>query len=277
MPCEQRNVSADQATQKRNETVLCFLHPVGTSGQIWGSVVSRLGDSYRVMTLDLPGHGETPLIKRPFRLEDAAEWVSEQLADFHGVVLIGHSIGGMIAQIAASSNPAWLKGLVLVSTMSKPPSEAARKAIADRATMTREVGMEGMLRPTLERWFTGRSLDNRPDIIELTSRLLLANDPEIHAEAWEAIAGLNTVDLLPKIQSPTLVVVGDEDISTPPVLSEAIVKQCTRAWMEVIQGAGHALPLEATDEFVGLLRGFVEKVDGQELDKKVFGESQTQS
>lgn len=241
--------------------ILCFLHPVGTSGRIWAPVVRELGSRYHVMTLDLPGHGETPLQQQPFRLEDAAHWVSSQLSQAGGnVVLIGHSIGGMIAQMVAASRPTWLKGIVLVSTMSRPPSDAVRSAILERATMARKVGMEGMLQPTLERWFTKQSLDARADIVDLTSRLLLASDPEVHAQAWEAIANLNTVDLLPNIQASTLVVVGEEDVSTPPALSRAIVERCPSARMEIIRGAGHALPLETTEEFVKLLGQFIHSV-----------------
>lgn len=236
--------------------IYCFIHPIGTSSRIWASTVESLGLAYSTMALDLPGHGQTPATE-VFRLETAAQWVLEQLTATHrDVILVGHSIGGMIAQILASWNPACVKGLVLVSTMSKPPSEAARQAILERAQVARDVGMKGLVESTMVRWFTESSLKNDAGTVSFVSGLLQSTDPEVHAQAWQAIADLNTTELLPQIRIPTLVMVGDEDVSTPPSLSEEIVRKCPTARLQVISDAGHALPLEQPDAFVNALKTF---------------------
>jgi len=235
----------------------CFLHPIGTSSRIWAPTLERLGLEYSTLALDLPGHGQTPASSDVFRLETAAEWVLQQLNATHrDVILVGHSIGGMIAQILAAWNPVCLKGLVLVSTMSRPPSEVARQGILGRAQVARDVGMKGLIEPTMIRWFTESSMKNDPHTVSFVSDLLQSADPEVHAQAWEAIAGLNTTELLPQIRIPMLVMVGDEDVSTPPSLSEEIVRLCPTAKLQIIAGAGHALPQERPDAFVDGLKGF---------------------
>jgi pimeloyl-ACP methyl ester carboxylesterase len=251
---------AEALYQKENadNTLLCLVHPIGTSKEIWNSVIPLLKPQYSITAIDLPGHGEST-INGTFTLEEAATALIQYLEKKkQKVVIIGHSIGGMITQIVAAQKPEFLQGIVLVSTLVKPPNEVS-KAMIDRANLVRNQGMKSILSSTLQRWFTQKNLEDRLPIISSVSNILLETNAEVHAQAWKAISRFDGSKLLPVIDLPVLVLVGDKDVSTPPSTAEEIVQLCSNSRLKVIPNVGHALPQEAPVAFSQLIKDFMEE------------------
>jgi 3-oxoadipate enol-lactonase len=76
--------------------------------------------------------------------------------------------------------------------------------------------MEAVIASTLSRWFTSDTKLSRPDLIDRVTKTLLADDPMVHAAIWDKIADFDVHEQLREIRCPAIVLVGENDLSTPP-------------------------------------------------------------
>src|SRR5699024_3065050 len=109
----------------QSETALVFLHYRVGSGRTWDNVVTRLRNDYRCISPDLPGWGQSTPSRKGYRMPDLAVAVKEMIETLKldQVVLIGHSMGGKVAQYLAGQQPTWLQGLVLVASSPALPMD----------------------------------------------------------------------------------------------------------------------------------------------------------
>src|SRR3546814_18493388 len=114
---------------------LIFLHYWGGSGHTWTRITSTLSNRYRCLAPDLPGWGESSPSECGYRIADLASCISAMITTLRlsDVVLVGHSMGGKIAQYLAGQRPEWLKGLVLIA--SSPALPMATGSSAFRANV----------------------------------------------------------------------------------------------------------------------------------------------
>ena len=245
-------------TGQHGAPLVVLIHAVGVDLTYWGDQIEMLQTSYDVVAYDLPGHGGSAKPAKGFGFADAVATLTQVITDAAAgpAHIIGLSVGGMIAQNFALARPDLVRSLVLVDTISTFP-DAVRTAFQDRARLTRTEGMGAVLKQTLERWFTTDFIKRRPDVIDRTTRTLLADDPEIHAGMWEMIATLDTGPRLPTIDKPTLVVVGEHDPSTPVAAARAIAERIPGAVLHIVPDASHMAPLEKPSQVNNILQGFL--------------------
>jgi len=146
--------------------------------------------------------------------------------------------------------------LVLCDTSSGYSAEE-QAVFMQRAQVAETQGMEPLVQPTLERWFTEPFRAARPEVVARIAATLRANDPGGYAATCRAIAELALTDRLGALRLPTLVVVGEEDPGTPPAMARTIAKQIAGARLEVIPHAAHLVPVEKPDVFNALLLDFL--------------------
>lgn len=105
----------------RGSTTIAFVHGLGSRPEHWLPVGRHLARHHRIVLIELPGHGDSPM-PEPFSLERATEGLTQALAaETHGpVVLVGHSIGGLVATAATLADPGRVRALVLIETALKP-------------------------------------------------------------------------------------------------------------------------------------------------------------
>jgi 3-oxoadipate enol-lactonase len=237
---------------------LTLLHAVGTSGGIWWQHIPRFSRRFRVLAVDLPGHGKSPRPKEPVSIEGMAEALYETLQGLALLPthLIGLSLGGMVAQTLAVNHPESVMSLTLCDTICEV-NPAAVSLLEERAQTVEKEGMKPTLRPTLERWFAPGFSAKHPDVVNAVENLLLQADPIINAQTWRAIANLNIVSrlsFLPYI--PTLVVNGSLDTSIAP---EAATRLCELfdARLAELSGCAHMAPLEAPEKFLDIVEPFL--------------------
>ena len=232
-----------------------LLHSIGLDSSFWDVIATDLADSYRVVRVDLRGHGRSPVPPRPWRMADLAGDVHRTLSEL-GLApahVVGQSFGGLVAQALVLDHPGDVRSVVLSGT-SCTTSPDAREIFLGRAAAARSGGMEAVAQPAIDRWFTPSFMDD-PVVARARARLL-ADDPEAWARTFEAIAGHDTLGRLPEVRVPCLVVTGDADVATPPHFAEEMAAAVPGAELCILSGVPHMGPFERPDLFVPLLRSF---------------------
>jgi 3-oxoadipate enol-lactonase len=262
MPTVRANgVDLSYDVRGEGETVV-LLHPVGLSLEWWRDIVDDLSAEFRVLAIDLRGHGASATPVPPWAIEDAAEDVHAALNQLGlgPAHVIGQSFGGMVAQALTLDHPEDVRSLVLSGTACTFPADA-RDEVAERGALAERAGMEAVVDATLERWFTGEALQS--EVADRARRHLLGVDVAAWAATWRAIARLDTRARLRQITVPTLVLTGDADVSTPPAAAEAIAREVPHVTLKLMPGAPHMAPYERPELFLPPLLAHLHAVGGR--------------
>jgi 3-oxoadipate enol-lactonase len=230
---------------------------LGTDTRLWESVGTALTDSRRVIRYDHRGHGQSPVPAGDYTLaqiaEDALELMDSlgiESADYCGV-----SMGGMVGMWLAAHHPSRIRRLVLCSTSAHM---APQQPWIDRARLVRAEGMSAVAEPTLERWLTDDFRQAASSAVSVTREQLLCTDPQGYAGCAMAVGEMDLRADLPSITAPTLVIVADDDPSTPPAHGEAIATAVPGAELVGVRGRHLAL-VEEPEQFVAFIREFLDR------------------
>jgi 3-oxoadipate enol-lactonase len=240
-----------------------LLHAVGLDRTVWADWTAPLAAAgHRVISVDLPGHGASDP-------EPAAPSLSGMAAAVAAVLeaegadrahLLGVSMGGMVAQTLAVARPRLAASLLLCCTMATIPDHV-RPAIRQRGADARAGGMAAVTEPTIDRWISPDGRDEAP--ARRIRQLLLADDADVFAGCWDAIATLDSVrGLVGLAGGPVraLVVEGGADISLPPGSGAGLAAALPGSELVTIPGAWHLGPYEAPAPFLAAIRPFLSRV-----------------
>ena len=244
--------------------VVTMSHALGTNLTLWDEQARALRDRYRVLRFDTRGHGQTSAPPGPYSLEQLADDVAALLAGL-GITethYAGISMGGMIGQTLALRHPALIQSLVLCDTTSRYPASAA--PLWDERIRTVETkGMEALVAPMLERWFTAPFRARRKDLMERVGEMIRRTPPPGYIGCCHALPKINVTDRLKELHCPALVIVGEEDPGTPVEMAREIHAALPGAELAILRSASHLSNLEQPDEFNRVVLGFLDKVMGR--------------
>lgn len=229
---------------------LVLLNSLGTDHTLWEPVMTGLMRRFLVLRVDKPGHGCSQARPGEYTLDALADDVLAAM-DAAGLArahLCGVSIGGMLALVLATRDPArWLR-LVLSNTS----AQLAPEGFVERIARVREGGVAAVADAVLGRFFTAPFVRRADEHYHNVRRTLLQVDPIGYVGCCAAVRDMAVQALPARIALPTLVITGDDDRSTPPAMGTALAA--------AIPGARHAaLPcahlshVEAPGRFVELL------------------------
>jgi 3-oxoadipate enol-lactonase len=220
--------------------VLCG--SLGSASSIWDPQVAALGGR-RVVRIDHPGHGNAPLADVR-NVGDLAAHVLDVAGDAT-FSFVGLSLGGAVGMQIALDAPERLERLVLAST-------AVRFGEPDqwreRAAVVRTDGLAAIADAVLARWFTPGFAFVGP-----YRDMLLSVDAEGYARCCDALALWDVRDALGAVRTPTLVIAGAADPSTPPETVQLVAAGIPAARFEVIEQAAHIASVEQPDLFNRLI------------------------
>lgn len=236
---------------------LVFINSLGTDLRMWDSVCSRLPPHWGTLRMDKRGHGLSDTAPQGYGIPELAEDVIAAMDDagFDIAVLVGCSIGGLIAQHIALMAPEKVQGLVLSNTASMLGAAEGWHARIDGL---RENGMAAMAKGILPRWFGPKMLANPNAALWRT--LLARTDQDGYIATCAAIAGTDITDRLGEITQPALVFGGKHDLATPPEIVEALARNLPRADLVMFEETGHLPAIEAPEVFTEALTKFVERI-----------------
>lgn len=235
---------------------IVFINSLGTDFRIWDAVVDVLDGALSILCYDKRGHGLSDVGRAPYRMDDHVDDLAGLLDHLgvHEAILCGLSVGGLIAQGFCARHPDRVKGLILCDTAAKVgTTESWNQRIA---TVERD-GIAAIVDDIMEKWFTPAF--HRRSAAELAGmRNMLTRQPVTgYAGTCAALRDADYTQAAARIAVPTLVVVGDQDGSTPPDLVRATADRIEGARFEVIAGAGHIPCVEQPAALLGLLRDFL--------------------
>ena len=244
------------------EAVL-LAHAIGCDHRMWDTLRARLAPRYRVIAVDLRGHGASPVPPRPYALADLAG-DARALLDRLGIERthwVGLSMGGMVGQAFALQFPARLGRLVIANSTASYGAEG-RAMWAARAKLVEEGGLAAIRDAVAARYFSEAFRREHAAQVDAVMRRFLETPVEGYLGCCDAIAGLDYTAALGRIAAPTLVIAGEADVGTPPAMSQAIAQAIPGARLAVIPGAAHLSSVEKPQEFARLVVDFLDAAPG---------------
>jgi 3-oxoadipate enol-lactonase len=244
--------------------VVTMSHALGTNLSLWDEQAGALRGRYRVLRFDTRGHGQTSAPPGPYSLEQLADDAAALLAGL-GIKethYVGISMGGMIGQTWALRHPAMVQSLVLCDTTSRYPAAAA-PIWQERIRTVEAKGMEALVAPTLERWFTAPFRARRKDLLERVGEMIRRTSPQGYIGCCHALPKINVTDRLKELHCPALVIVGEEDPGTPVEMAREIHAALPGAELAILRSASHLSNLEQPYEFNRALVRFLDKATGR--------------
>jgi 3-oxoadipate enol-lactonase len=248
----------DCVTRGAGDTAVVMLHGVGGGKEAWTPQLEAFAAAgFAAVAWDAPGYGASETIE-PYDmagLAGALERLLGQLAA-RRVVLLGHSMGGMVAQEAMVRFPHRIDGLVLSATSAafgRADGEWQRDFLAERLGPLDAGRTLADLAPGLVAGFVGPDADPARvrQAIDIMSRVA----PDTYRAALRAIAGFDRRAALASIRVPVLLVAGERDPAAPPAVMARMAERIPDATSLVLAGCGHLANLERPAAFnAGVLR-----------------------
>ena len=240
-----------------DDVALVFINSLGTDLRMWDAVASRLPQDWTQLRMDKRGHGLSQTAPQGYGIPGLAEDVIAAMdhARIDEAVIVGCSVGGLIAQHIALMAPQRVTGLILSNTA---PVLGAAENWHARIDGVRESGMVAMADGILPPWF-GPAMLERPEAA-LWHTLLARTDAEGYIATCAAIAGTDITDRLGEITQPALVIGGQHDLATPPEVVEGLARNLPRADLVMFETTGHLPAVEEPIAFAEALVKFVERI-----------------
>lgn len=239
---------------------IVLIPSIGCPKEFWDPVIAELETHYRLIAMEVRGHGESDVPGGPFTLADCADDVIELAQAIGGgkVIVGGCSMGGQIAQVVGIKAPQILNG-IFISNTGYVRNDKVREIMESRAVAA-EKGMPASVWTTLNRWFNAEYQKAHPEHVALAHGWLVNADPIVHAWSWRAIKGLDSAAGLPALKVPALAIAGGDDQSSGAAEVEAMAKVIPDCMFRVCKGAGHLSPIEQPREYAGFLKELADKV-----------------
>jgi 3-oxoadipate enol-lactonase/4-carboxymuconolactone decarboxylase len=214
--------------------------------RLWSPVVPLLGDRWRVVGWDLPGHGSSPAATG-FSLSDVADELLDLLPGRFAYA--GVSAGGAVGLELVLTAPERITSAALICTGARIGTPGAWH---ERADLVELEGTAAVAAGSAARWFAPGFTDGG----ELLGALL-AVDPSGYAAVCRALAAHDLRDRLAEVAVPLLTVAGARDLATPVETLAEIASGAPAAELVVIDGVAHLPTVEAPARVAALLAGFL--------------------
>jgi 3-oxoadipate enol-lactonase len=238
-------------------TPLAFLHGVGGSHAVWDRQLPYFtARGYAARAWDQPGYGGTAPVE-PYDLVQVSAALERWLPSAPAVV-VGHSMGGFVAQAAYARFPARFKALVLTFTSASfggAGSDFARQFIAARiAPLEQGRTMAEIAARVIPGMRGARSHD---DGVALAQRVMSEVAPETYRRAVQLLTTFDGRAGLAAIRVPTLLIAGSDDRVAPAAVMEKMASKIPGAEYVCLEGCGHLGPMDQPDEFNEALAAFL--------------------
>ncbi|MEM6972780.1 MAG: 3-oxoadipate enol-lactonase [Pseudomonadota bacterium] len=237
---------------------IVYANSLGTDLRVWAPMLPHMPGGWRHIRYDKRGHGLTETTAERWQIDDLVDDLAGLIEARRAgpAVVVGLSVGGLIAMGLAGRRPDLVRGLVLADT-------GAKIGTADmwngRIEAIAKDGMAAVVDATMERWFTPDFRKDRGRIAPWRM-MLRRSDAEGYITTSAAIRDADYRDLAAGLNLPAMAVVGESDGATPPEMVRQTARMIRGCRFDVIAGAGHIPPVEQPQVLAGLIGGFLDRL-----------------
>ncbi len=243
-------------------TPLVLLHGFPLDSRIWLQQRAALSSRFRVITPDLRGFGRSPSVM-PFTLAQLADDIHALLAGLGALPCIfgGLSMGGYVSLEFAKKYAADLRGFLLIDTKAEADTPEGKQGREKMIQLVREKGSIAVAAAMMPKMVAPHAQENRPSMVRDLREIMEHCPPLTIEHALMAMRDRRDhAGNLASIAVPTLIVVGEMDAITPPMVAEAMHGAIRNSLLMVIKGAGHMAPMEQPEQVNKAILHFIEEM-----------------
>lgn len=239
---------------------MLFMHGIGSNASAWQGQIAYFGRERRVIAWNAPGYGNSsPLPIQTPGAADYADCAAQFLRHLgiHRAIIVGQSLGAIMASGLALRHPDLVAGLVLISPASgyaTPKSQPLPARVAERVALARQLGPAGLADARASNLLSANAA---PWAHAIVHRAMASINPDGYEQASRMLAYADLKDMVRHIALDSTVICGSEDRITPPEGCWLIADQFPSASWHLVDGYGHAIATEAPEAVNALIRGYV--------------------
>ena len=237
---------------------IVFVHGLGATSNVWHAQRVTLSKYYRVIVYDRSGCGRSQRARDGYSINAWADELAG-LLDYLAVpsaVVVGHSLGSMVAQRFAGKYAKRTRALILAGGEAELPPDA-RQLLTERAHVIEAQGMLGAVGPWLTSVLSATTREANPALVGLLREMYLSNDARTYAQHCLALRDGAVRGEHANIACPTLLTVGDQDPVTPLSWQRQIAAGIAGSHIRIIPGTAHMTMLEAPAVFNTVVLDFL--------------------
>ena len=236
-----------------------FANSLGTDFRIWNAVVARLGPRIRTIRYDMRGHGLTEATPGDYAIVTLADDLAALLEALRvrGAVVVGLSVGGMVAQALAARRPELVRALVLCCTAARVGDHGLWQA---RIDAVRAGGMAALADAVIARWVPPAVAARIPELVDGLRLMLLRTPAEGYAGICAALRDADLSNATRGLRLPTLCIAGSDDPATTPDVVGALAKMFNDARFVTLPGSGHLPPVDAPEATARQIESFLAEI-----------------
>lgn len=240
---------------------LVFIHGFCDTHQLWDEFAKPFAERFRVVTLDLPGFGQSDLLPAPFTLDDVGDRLATLFSELKldQPILIGHSLGGYVSLSMLERHDELLSGVVLFHSTAFPDTEERRKVRNKVIGFVQEHGVG----PFLETFVPGLFRDKADPAIPFTRQRTSSTKPE--AVIGYAAAMRDRPDrsgLVAVTEKPVLVIGGTEDSLIPIKDLRTLAQRAPKITLAELPETAHMGMFEAKNQGQNILSSYIKRIWG---------------
>ena len=234
--------------------LVLLIHGVGLRAEAWNAQITALAQRAKVVAVDMPGHGKSPLPDGDMALADYTDAIAAGLDQ--PAMVVGHSMGAMIALDMAIRHPNLVRGVAALNAIFQ------REDAAARAVRARAGGLDGVTvadpSAPLQRWFGEAPSPERA----ACDTWLRGVDPLAYRMAYRVFAQEDgpAPQALAKMECPALFLTGADEPNSTPAMSRAMAELAPQGRAEIIPDAAHMMPMTHPSEVNAALLSIVEEL-----------------
>ncbi|PKP38982.1 MAG: alpha/beta hydrolase [Bacteroidetes bacterium HGW-Bacteroidetes-15] len=245
---------------QENAPTIIFIHGFPLNKSMWKKQVEALEPNYRVITYDIRGHGNSEAGDVDFSIDLFAEDLLSLMdaLKINKASLCGLSMGGYIALNAFLNHPQRFSALILCDTTCFADTPEIRENRMKTIGSIRESGVEKYADLSINKLFAPNSILTRKEEVSAVKAMIMDTNEQTLAKTLTALATRNeTCTKLSEINLPVLIMVGDQDIVTPPENAQFINDSINGSLLVIVEQAGHLSNLENPEQFNNQLNWFL--------------------
>ncbi|MGH9163378.1 MAG: alpha/beta fold hydrolase [Vicinamibacteraceae bacterium] len=244
-----------------------FIHAFPLTAEMWRAQLETLPPGWRGLALDLRGLGRSALAPGGRAASSVAHHADDVDAllgalGIDSAVVVGLSMGGYVAFALCRRAPHRVRALVLADTRADPDTDETRAKRDSLKLVAREQGAAAIADAMIPQLVGSSTHKRRPELLEEVRAMVRQNSASGIVDALECLKTRpDSRPLLPTLTCPTLIIVGDEDLVTPPAMSQDMACALRGSAVHVIAGAGHLSSLEQPEAFGRSLNQFLQRLE----------------